>query len=544
MKKFTSLLPYILLLITLSHIPVFSQAPTNGLVGYWPFNGNANDLSGFGNNGTVSGATLTTDRFGAANSAYSFNGSSYISVGNFPITRNTFSITFWFNTTDTTLIQRPVTHNWPNGAFSTDLSPQYGFGAAIQNVSSSQTNIYGVGNPRKNNWYHYALTYDGSILKLFVNGSLVSSSLTGIGLKTINTTLFFGGNPSFFFKGKIDDIRIYNRAISSLEISESFNDDNTGLIAHYPFNGNAKDASGNGNHGTVNGAILTTDRFGKANSAYYFDGSSNIQAAIPLKYSPSTFSHYSLSFWFKKTVNATSKILVAYNTTNNVSNYDILSSHSNCATNTVAVQNYPFNNPSACSPTIVNLNEWTHLYVSYNQVVDSVNVHKNGLFWFKGQIGSSAPLAGFLNFGNNIANGIFGFTGVIDDIKIFNKSLSNSEIQDLFNESICSQSISVTDTLKIKTTITNYNPITYQNTIKIYPNPAKDQITIDYGNFASLSGSSLKIFNTIGQAVFTTSITQQQSVVNLSSLGGNGVYFVRLLDASGNTVDVKKIVVE
>ena len=57
---------------------VFSQVPnyvpTNGLVGYWPFNGNANDESGNGNNGTVNGATLTTDRFGSANSAYSFDG--------------------------------------------------------------------------------------------------------------------------------------------------------------------------------------------------------------------------------------------------------------------------------------------------------------------------------------------------------------------------------------------------------------------------------------------------------------------------------------
>jgi hypothetical protein len=46
----------------------------NGLVGYWPFCGNANDASGNGNNGTVNGPTLTADRFGAANNAYSFDG--------------------------------------------------------------------------------------------------------------------------------------------------------------------------------------------------------------------------------------------------------------------------------------------------------------------------------------------------------------------------------------------------------------------------------------------------------------------------------------
>jgi hypothetical protein len=51
-----------------------SYVPSSGLVGWWPFNGNAKDSSGNGNNGTVNGAALTTDRFGIANNAYDFNG--------------------------------------------------------------------------------------------------------------------------------------------------------------------------------------------------------------------------------------------------------------------------------------------------------------------------------------------------------------------------------------------------------------------------------------------------------------------------------------
>jgi len=52
----------------------FSQIPTTGLVGYWPFNGNANDETGNGNNRTINGPTLTADRNGNSNSAYSFDG--------------------------------------------------------------------------------------------------------------------------------------------------------------------------------------------------------------------------------------------------------------------------------------------------------------------------------------------------------------------------------------------------------------------------------------------------------------------------------------
>ena len=79
----------IILLLTLALVAqlTFAQSlpsyvPADGLVGYWPFNGNANDESGNGNNGTVNGATLTADRFGNNGKAYNFNGSSNIQVPN------------------------------------------------------------------------------------------------------------------------------------------------------------------------------------------------------------------------------------------------------------------------------------------------------------------------------------------------------------------------------------------------------------------------------------------------------------------------------
>src|SRR5450755_2833851 len=79
MKKL--LLPLLLFLFNAS----FSQDITTGLVGYWPFDGNANDVSGNGNNGIVTNAVLTSDRFGNANRAYYFNGSNaYIRVPNAP----------------------------------------------------------------------------------------------------------------------------------------------------------------------------------------------------------------------------------------------------------------------------------------------------------------------------------------------------------------------------------------------------------------------------------------------------------------------------
>ena len=324
-----------LLIISTVYTTSFSQIPFDSLMVWYPFNRSANDATGNGYNGVVNGATLTTDRFGNSNSAYYFNGSAYISVSSFPVNTNHLTVSFWFNTPDTTLNQRMLTHNWPVGSFSTDVSPQNGFGAAIRNGIGGQTNIYGTFNPRKNTWYNYILTYNGDNLNLYVNGLKINSIATTIGLETITTTLFFGGNQTYYFDGSLDDIRVYN------------------------------------------------------------------------------------------------------------------------------------------------------------------------------------------------------------------KELDSTEVQALFNEGLCTQSISVTDTLRITTgVLTSFNPLTYSNSIKVYPNPTKDHITIDFGNYSALSGYTLKITNSLGNQVYSTSVTQQQSYVSLSNWGGNGLYFVYVIDGQGNTLDVKKIVLQ
>jgi hypothetical protein len=76
---------------------VFTQIPTDSLVGYWSFSGNANDKSGNNNHGTVNGATLTEDRFGIPNSAYIFDGiDDYITLPqDFDYSERTISL--WFN---------------------------------------------------------------------------------------------------------------------------------------------------------------------------------------------------------------------------------------------------------------------------------------------------------------------------------------------------------------------------------------------------------------------------------------------------------------
>jgi predicted outer membrane repeat protein len=102
--------------------------------------------------------------------------------------------------------------------------------------------------------------------------------------------------------------------------------------------------------------------------------------------------------------------------------------------------------------------------------------------------------------------------------------------------------ITVTDTLLITTTLSLNKPTT--NTLKIYPNPAKDHITINNGNFAAMSNYTIRIDNALGQQVFFSVINQQSFYVDLSSWSGDGVYFVYLKDSQGTIKEIRKIVLQ
>jgi len=101
----------------------------------------------------------------------------------------------------------------------------------------------------------------------------------------------------------------------------------------------------------------------------------------------------------------------------------------------------------------------------------------------------------------------------------------------------------VTDTLIIQITVGLPTP-NIANTLLIYPNPAKDRITIDNGNYTAMSGYSIKIQNSLGQQVFNSAINQAQFNIDLSTWTGKGIYYVRLLDASGNVVTTRKILLQ
>ena len=215
---------------------LYPPPPTNGLVAYYPLNGNANDESGNNLNGTVYGATLTTNRNGTSNKAYYFDGAtSYIRIlSNALLSLPTFTISAWVNCerfdgsggeTGEILIKGI----YPNFNFVLNASKYTPLGNnAFATEITSNGNILGFNSNavNANIWYLVVVTNDGSNLQVFVNA--VSNGLLPAGTADTNgNDLFIGryeGDMRYNFKGKIDDIRIYNRALTADEISSLYHE--------------------------------------------------------------------------------------------------------------------------------------------------------------------------------------------------------------------------------------------------------------------------------------------------------------------------------
>jgi hypothetical protein len=314
-----------------------------------------------------------------------------------------------------------------------------------------------------------------------------------------------------------------------------------GLVGWWPFNGNANDESGNNNNGTVNGASLTSDRFGNNNSAFFFNSDNqNINCGNSTNLGLTINTSLTLNYWTLSTNNKWPYISKYQNLNPSNCNYAVGNDNQN-----FIVTGNGLNSAQVQSNSNTN---WVNLCFVFNGLTDSVSTYINGTFIQKDYVILSSNVStNNLLFGprfNPLTSNYQIPNGNLDDIGIWNRALTEQEISDLYNANICYQTVTVTDTLIINTNLVGFNPVTYQNTIKIYPNPTNDHITINYGNFATLSGYQLKIENSLGQQVFQTNINQQSSYLNLSTWGGNGIYFVRIIDPQGNTVDIRKIVLQ
>jgi hypothetical protein len=201
-----------------------------GLVAYFPFDGNASDMSGNGNHGTVNGATLGADRHGRTGKAYSFDGlDDYIRIASSEELRDLteYTVSLWAWSQNFSANYNPLVSKSSGDISSFEIYGGNGF-TLIHNRSSTYKYQYYSALP-SSRWNHLLITYVNGTLSKYDDGSLHASSTGWANPEHHDFPVYIGkgtwqtGNTSLYFHhGSIDEVRIYNRALSATEVQSLY----------------------------------------------------------------------------------------------------------------------------------------------------------------------------------------------------------------------------------------------------------------------------------------------------------------------------------
>ena len=294
-------------------IPTATPTPIPGLVGWWKFDGNAND-SFNGNNGTLGGSPLPSLVAGQIGQAYSFNDSNYIQIPyNLGLT-NAWTVMMWIqiNANDS-----GVVFGFPlsDGAGSISMDMNVG-GGNIQyrsrTTSAVISSLTTSGKWSDGAFHQFAATYNGTSQIIYVDGIQEDLDNQSGNLSTAATKFFLGSFSDSYtgggnsINGKIDDVRIYNRALSSAEIASLYNGVTVYAITTTVFvdsNGNA--IQDGGELGYSGGATVSISAPGTPSSAttnssgqYVWNavsGSYTVSLSVPSGYSATTATSFTPS---------------------------------------------------------------------------------------------------------------------------------------------------------------------------------------------------------------------------------------------------------
>lgn len=238
--------------------------------------------------------------------------------------------------------------------------------------------------------------------------------------------------------------------LSSLSLAQ-------GLLARYDFNGNANDASGNGYHGTVIGAQLTTDRHGNPGSAYLFDGTSN---TINCGSMTLNTSHLSIGYWSQRsTLDGNWHAVLSQGTANT---YQGL--HVGLTGTLVPDQNAGFDifNAGVYDTTGASSTLWNHWFFTYDYGSGLVSIYLNGALIKSSVTGGTYSGTGNVYIGSTAWGGNY-FEGSIDEVKIYTALLTATQIDSIFQAEAQCTGLGLTEisnNVSCNGTMTGYSTVT------------------------------------------------------------------------------------
>jgi hypothetical protein len=538
-------------------VSMLPAALQSSLVAYYPFCGNASDVSGNNYNGTVTNATLTTDRFGNTNNCYSFNGTNAhieTTTAFFNASWNQYTISFWFNTNNSGKSSQSQFNTIPHNSIGVgyNYSPNK-VGLSLNSNPAVQTWNMLLGGTGPYNgfsasqWNHIVIVKNGNTWTQYINSVVDYTFTSSTAITNTVTNIIIGSilNPSGsvyqeFFSGKLDDYMIYNRALNASEVGMLYQIQNylsgtstgtvpcsvsglpsilqSSLVAYYPFCGNASDASGNNYNGVVTNATLTTDRFGNANSSYNFNGANtHIETATP--FFNASWNQYTISFWFNTNNSGKSSqcqfntiphnsIGVGYNYSPNKVGLSLNSNPAVQSWNMLLGGTGTFNGFSA--------SQWNHIVIVKNGNVWTQYINSVVDYTFTSSTTITNTVTN-INIGSilNPSGSVYQefFSGKLDDYMIYNRALSSSEVAMLYQ--IPNNATGIVEDKK-------------EFQMIIFPNPASDKLLISVVDPVGASSSKIKILDMLGKEVIPEKdiIRNGQFYESDISQLNEGIYFV------------------
>ncbi|MBP9751907.1 MAG: LamG domain-containing protein [Candidatus Moranbacteria bacterium] len=428
-----------------------------GMVGYWKLDDasgtSASDASGNANTGTLTnGPTWTTGQIGGATS---FDGTDdYITVpdGNSLDLTSDMTISVWANADNwtgegniSTLVKKDLNYilrkdaDAGTGGSGLKLLWWDGTNLLAQRVSTL---------PTTGAWHHIVgVIESNSTRKIYVDGALQSGTdYSSAQARVLTANLSIGNHQSAgteSFDGKMDEVRIYNRALSADEVVKLYkttmpDDPDTGLVGYWPFNGpdiagtTAYDRSGKGNTGTLTNG--PTRAIGKIGQGMSFDGSDDYVALGTTSTAFNFANNLSASAWIKTATNG--KLILEYQNSTPLVYMSVGPTTAGGTANKFVV--YLRTNSGSVavfsSAQSVTDNAWHHVAFTRDTAAQKVRFYIDGSFDSEisytdtGAIDTSGASSHRIG-----GTGSYYFNGSIDEVRVFNRALTQTEITALYN---------------------------------------------------------------------------------------------------------------
>ncbi len=498
--------------------------PQNGLVGWWPFNGNANDESGNSINATVSGATLTIDRFSNSNSAYSFYGSNdFISI---PTTGGQFNnqqytISYWFKTNQSAssgiggpnvnpaIISR-LNVGGPSANHPTSVDNFCIFEIGGSNHFNTPVNggATGANSILGNVWHHIVFSVRTDSTITYLNGIKIYTNVNAGNITFQPYPIRLGRSQHTYWKdfsGELDDMGYWNRALTQQEITTLYNS------CQVTFSTQPSSQTINQSQ-TAQFSALSSDPSAtyqwQSDVGFGFQNLNNVG-----QYSGVNTGTLSVANVSQNNNNQPFRCIVNVGTCSDTSQTATLNV---CA----ALTSQPANQTAAANQNV----QFT-----------ATSFDPSATYQWQSDIGF-----GFQNLSN-----VGQYSGVnTGTLSVSNVSASNNNqpFRCVVSAGSC------TDTSQTAVLSVNGNVSIEghddSEAFSIFPNPSRTQVTISFGKYANKKGHSVQIVNALGQTMYSTSISQEACLIDVSAWSGNGLYYVQILDANKEILETRTLVVQ